>query len=66
MGSAYNGAGYPGASRFRNIINTAAGLKPPTIDEQPKSLTVNVGETATFMVNPGARLRFNFNGSYQV
>ena len=61
----YNGAGYPGASRFRNIINTVkAGLKPPTIDEQPKSLTVNVGETATFMVNPGSKAPFQFQWQF--
>ena len=61
----YNGAGYPGASRFRNIINTVkAGLQPPTIDEQPKSLTVNVGETATFMVNPGSRAPFQFQWQF--
>ena len=61
----YNGAGYPGASRFRNIINTVkAGLQPPTIDEQPKSLTVNVGETATFMVNPGSKAPFQFQWQF--
>ena len=61
----YNSAGYPGASRFRNIINTVkAGLKPPTIDKQPKSLTVNVGETATFMVNPGSKAPFQFQWQF--
>ncbi len=61
----YNGAGYPGSARFRSIINTVnAGLQPPTIDEQPKSLTVNVGETATFMVNPGSKAPFQFQWQF--
>ena len=61
----YNGAGYPGAARFRSIINTVkAGLEPPTIDEQPKSLTVNVGETAAFKVNPGGKAPFQFQWQF--
>ena len=58
----YNGAGYPGASAFTNIINTVkAGLKPPTIDKQPKSHSRSAsGETATFMVNPGGKAPFQF------
>ena len=61
----YNSAGYPGSGRFRSIINTVkAGLQPPSIDEQPKSLTVNVGETATFKVNPGGKAPFQFQWQF--
>lgn len=61
----YNGAGYPGAARFRSIIDTVKGApQPPSIDDQPTSLTVNVGETATFKVNPGGKAPFQFQWQF--
>ena len=61
----YNSAGYPGAARFRSIIDTVkGGIQPPSIDKQPNSLTVNVGETATFKVNPGGKAPFQFQWQF--
>ena len=61
----YSGAGYPGAARFRSVINTVKnGIQPPTIDEQPKSLTVKVGETATFKIDPGGKAPFQFQWQF--